>query len=157
MSCAAPVNGSAGGKKDRQKTMRLVRCVMNIDGTVKKETKYIALWTAILSLLLQAVFLVMDAWGIDVLLGNLFGGCIAVLNFFLLGVTVQNAVKKSEEDAKKTMKISHTYRNLLVLAAAVLAIVLPCFHTWAAIIPLLFPRIAIALRPLMDRAKKETE
>ena len=126
---------------------------MNIDGTVKKETKYIALWTAILSLLLQAVFLVMDAWGIDVLLGNLFGGCIAVLNFFLLGLTVQNAVKKSEEDAK----ISHTYRNLLVLAAAVLAIVLPCFHTWAAIIPLLFPRIAIALRPLMDRAKKETE
>jgi hypothetical protein len=157
MFCAAPVNGSAGGKKDRQKTMRLVRCVMKIDGTVKKETKYIALWTAILSLLLQAVFLVMDAWGIDVLLGNLFGGCIAVLNFFLLGLTVQNAVKKSEEDAKKTMKISHTYRNLLVLAAAALAIVLPCFHTWAAIIPMFFPRIAIALRPLMDRAKKETE
>ena len=39
----------------------------------------------------------------------------------------------------------------IFLIVAVLGAVLPCFHLWASLIPLLFPRIAIALRPLFDK------
>ena len=46
----------------------------NLDPTVKKETKYIALWVIIFSMILQAIFLVIGKWNYTVLLGNLLSG-----------------------------------------------------------------------------------
>ena len=46
------------------------------------------------------------------------------------------------------MKLSQSGRMLLLFAAAAVGVLLPCFNTWTSIIPLFFPRIAIALRPL---------
>lgn len=127
---------------------------MQVGSVVKNETKYIAAITAILTVLMQAVFLVLKVWDWTVLVGGIFGAFFAVLNFFLLGLTVQKAVKKSEDDARKTMKASQTYRNLMILVVALLGIYLPCFNMWSVIVPLLFPRIAIALRPAFDKKQK---
>ena len=119
---------------------------MKIDNTVKKETLYIACFSAILSMLMQAVFLIIGQWNYSVLLGNLWGYAAAVSNFLLLGLTVQKAVTKEPEEAKKLIKISHTLRNMLILIVAVIGIVVPFFNSWASIIPLLFPRISILFR-----------
>ena len=119
---------------------------MKVDATVKKETIYIASWCAVLSLLMQAVFLILKYWDYTVLLGNLWGYIGAVANFFLMGLTVQKAVTKSEEEARKTIKLSHTLRSMFILIVAVIGISVPVFNMWAAIIPLLFPRIAIMFR-----------
>lgn len=119
---------------------------MKIDNTVKKETLYIACFGAILSMLMQAVFLIIGQWHYSVLLGNLWGYAAAVSNFLLLGLTVQKAVTKEPEEAKKLIKISHTLRNMLILIVAVIGIVVPFFNSWASIIPLLFPRISILFR-----------
>ena len=70
-----------------------------------------------------------------------------------MGITVQKAVQKDEKDAATLMKLSQTLRNMMLLIAAVLAIVLPFINPVAAIIPLFFPRIAITLIPLRDRNK----
>ena len=75
---------------------------MKVDKTVKKETLYIAALSGVLSLLMQAVFLVIGQWHFSVFLGNLWGYAAAVGNFFLMGLTVQKAVLKDEEEAKKT-------------------------------------------------------
>lgn len=115
-----------------------------IDETVLKETKFIAVWVLILSVLMQAVFLIAGDWDLSVLFGNLLGGGFAVLNFFLMGLTVQKAVTLDEKEAKNSVKISQTYRTLMLFVVAVLGITLSCFNDWAAIIPLFFPRIAIA-------------
>lgn len=119
---------------------------MKVDATVKKETIYIASWCAVLSLLMQAVFLILKYWDYTVLLGNLWGYIGAVANFFLMGLTVQKAVTKTEEEARKTIKLSHTLRSMFILIVAVIGISVPVFNMWAAIIPLLFPRIAILFR-----------
>ena len=119
---------------------------MKIDNTVQKETLYIACFGAILSMLMQAVFLIIGQWHYSVLLGNLWGYTAAVSNFLLLGLTVQKAVTKEPEEAKKLIKISHTLRNMLILIVAVIGIVVPFFNTWASIIPLFFPRISILFR-----------
>jgi len=116
-----------------------------IDETVLKETKFIAFSTLILSALMQAVFLIIGKWDITVLFGNLLGGGLAVLNFFLMGLTVQKAVMLDEKEAKNSIKISQTYRTLLMIVVAALGVALSCFNTWAVIIPLFFPRIAIAV------------
>lgn len=127
------------------------------DRTVLKETKYIAAWVIILSVVMEAVFLIIGIWDYKVLLGNIFGGAVAVLNFLLMGMTVQKAVMTNEKDASASMKLSQALRNLMLLIAAVLAITLPIFNGAAAIIPLFFPRIAIAFVPFRDRKANNEE
>lgn len=124
-----------------------------IDSTVRSETGYIAFWVIVLSAVMQAVFLIIGRWDYTVLLGNLLGGCLGILNFFLMGITVQNAILKDEKDAKLTMKLSQGLRSLLILIITAAGVVLPYFNNWTAIIPLFFPRIAIMVRPLLDKRK----
>ena len=119
---------------------------MKVDKTVKKETLYIACFGAVLSMLMQSVFLIIGQWHYSVLLGNLWGYAAGTSNFLLLGLTVQKAVTKDEEEARKLIKLSHTLRNMLILVVAVVGIVVPFFNTWASIIPLFFPRISILFR-----------
>lgn len=122
-----------------------------IDSVVIKETAYIGVWALILSAAMQAVFLLLGKWEYTVLLGNILGAGAAVLNFFLMGITVQIAVVKEEKEARQTVKTSQSLRMLLLMLILVLALVFPCFNPIAAVIPLLFPRIAIIFRQLFDK------
>ncbi|MBR3791986.1 MAG: ATP synthase subunit I [Clostridia bacterium] len=132
----------------------MVNNKMKIDNVVKKETKYIIIWVGLLSLLMQSVFLVTGFWDISVLLGNILGAFVAVLNFFLMGLAIQRAVQKSEDDAKKSMNVSSLYRKLMIFVIVIIGIVVPYFNNWTVIIPLFFPRVAIAFRPLVDKGNK---
>lgn len=125
-----------------------------VDKTVLKETKYIAAFVLIFSALTQAVFLIIGKWDYTVLLGNLLSGIAAILNFFLMGITVQAAVGKEDKQARNTMKMSQSLRTLMLFAAAALGVLLPCFNTVTSLIPLFFPRIAIAFKPLFLNRKK---
>ncbi|MBE6718794.1 MAG: hypothetical protein E7574_06035 [Ruminococcaceae bacterium] len=122
-----------------------------VDPVVVKETKYILSWVLILSALLQSIFLIIGEWDYTVLLGNLLSGVVAVLNFLLMGITIQNAVVKDESDAKNTIKASNLYRNMLLLIVMIIGVMLPYFNTWTVIIPLFFTRFAIIFRPLFDK------
>ncbi len=124
-----------------------------IDVVIWKESGYVLLWVLILSVLMQAVFLVLGAWDYTVLLGNLLCGFVAVLNFFLMGLGVQANLGKEAQDAKLGMRVSMTYRYLLMAVAIALGVLLPCFHTVAAIVPVFFPRVAVLFRPLLDKKR----
>ena len=126
-----------------------------LDPTVKKETLYILSCSLIFSALMQSVFLVCGFLSLKVLFGNLLGVATAVLNFFLLGLTVQSAIELEEKEIKSRMKASQSLRNLMVFAVALIAYLLSdVFHLLAVVIPLFFPRLAIAIRPLVDRNRK---
>ena len=118
-----------------------------IDPTVVKETAYITVFTIIFSMLMQAVFLIVQKWDYTVLLGNILGIVAVVLNFLLMGITVQNAVLKEEKDAKNLMKLSQTGRLFMMFVFALVGYLVPVFNAIAVVIPFLFPRIAIMLRP----------
>ncbi len=122
-----------------------------LDQTVKRETLYIAAWTLVLSALMESVFLVIGLWKPSVLFGNLISGFCAVLNFLLMGITVQNAVEKDEKDAASLMRFSQSMRMLLQLAAGAVGVML--FDPVAAIVPLFFPRIAVTFRPMFAMDK----
>lgn len=122
-----------------------------VDPTVKRETCYIAGFVLALSAVMELVFALLGAWNITVLLGNLLGGFAAVLNFFLMGLTIQSALGMEEKDAKNRMKASQSMRMLMLLGFCVIGGVAPCFNLYAALIPLVFPRIAVGLRPMFDK------
>ena len=122
-----------------------------IDPTVLRETSYIAAVCAVLSLLMQSVFLIIGKWDYTVLLGNLLGLLAAVGNFFLMGLTVQSALGKEEKEARRTVKMSQSLRLLMMFVVAIVGYLLSVFNTIAMIIPFLFPRIAVALRPAIKK------
>ena len=120
-----------------------------IDKVVLRETLYIAVWTFIFSLLMQAVFLIIGKYDINVLFGNLLGALVAILNFFIMGVSLTRALEKDEKEAKQTMKTSSVLRNFFMFVFLVIGILF--FNIVAVILPIFFPRIAIALRPIFDK------
>lgn len=117
-----------------------------LDATVKKETLFISAITFILCILMQSVFLISGAWDLKVLYGTLLGFAASVLNFLLMGYTVQTAVLKEEKDAKSLMKLSQTLRFIMLIVIVSLAYLIPIFNIIAVAVPLLFPRIAIIIR-----------
>ncbi len=120
---------------------------------VLKETGYIACFVAILSVIMQAIFAFCGYWNYTVLLGNILSAVFAVANFLLMGMSVEKAVEKDSDEAKKIVKTSQSLRQLMLLAVAAMGAILPWFDIWATVIPLVFPRIAIALRPLFGKDK----
>ena len=92
---------------------------MKANETVKKECIYIAYCCTILSVLMQAVFVVCKRWEYTVLLGNLLSLVASVLNFYFMGLTVQKAVEKDESDAKKLMKSSSSVRTAVLFVIIV--------------------------------------
>ena len=151
---------------------------MTVQPAVKAETKKMALGVGVLSLLMIAVFLVLGKFDYTVLLGAILGCGAAIGNFFLMALTVQKvtdgmpALPKQEEEpeeeeneaqpiseeaarAGKKMQLSFLLRLLMMGAVAVLAVKSPLFHPWAALLPMLFPRIVIALRGFFENRQKE--
>ncbi len=123
----------------------------NIDKTVIKETKYITVFVIILSLIMQSVFLILRKWDYTVLLGNILMGFFAVLNFFIMGLCVSKAVVKEEKEAKSIMKLSQTYRMLLMAIILIIGLTVPVFNKLTVIITVFFPRIAVFFRGFLKQ------
>lgn len=122
---------------------------MKINSTVLNETKYIAVFSFILSLIMQAVFLiVLRRFDYTAVLGNILGLIIGVGNFFFMGIGIQNAVEKDEKGAKNVLRISQTLRFFGIFVFAMLGILLDCFNSISVLVPIFFPRIAIAAKQI---------
>lgn len=127
--------------------------MQKIDGIVLKETRYIAVFVLVLSLVMQAVFAVLGEWNVTVLLGNILSSAAAIFNFLCMGITIQNAMNKEEKDAKTLMRLSQALRTLCLFVVLAFGIALSCFNTIAVIVPLFFPRVAVATRQVTDKTK----
>ena len=125
----------------------------DVQPAVRKETKKVAIGTFVCVVLMWAVFGIghlavpeQIPFDYTVLLAGFIGGMVAVLNFFLMGLTVQKIVSGGSEDqAMKHMKASYRFRTLTQLLWVVLAVALPFLNGAAGIIPLFFPSFGIKL------------
>ena len=125
----------------------------NVQPAVKKETKRIIKITIVGLILMWILFAVLhfampDKVPLDytVFLGGIGGGAVAVLNFILMGLSVQKAASASDEGtARMKLKASYSQRFLMQILWVILAIVAPCFHFVAGIAPLLFPGTGIKI------------
>ena len=132
--------------------------MIKADSTVIKETKYIAYFSLILSVLMQAVFLILNKWDYTVLLGNILSTALMISNFYFMGLAVQKAVSSGgEKEAKRIMKNSQSLRMFVMFIVVLAGAALPAFSTISIIIPLFFTRIAIAFRPLWKAEESAKE
>ena len=125
-----------------------------MDPAVKKETGYIAVWVVLLSLIMEAVFLIIRRWDLPVLFGNLGSAAIVIANFFILALVVSKAVAQGQPD-KAAMRVKASAGMRLIGMGALCAVLIGVFHTnvWATLIPLLFPRVGLLFRPMIDRKR----
>ena len=129
-----------------------------IDKTVLNETIFIACGTLLLSVLMNAVFLVIGKWDVAVLFGNLLGGISAIINFLLMGLTIQSSIGKEEKTVKRKVRLSMILRELMLLGVAAIGALIPsAFNIISLLISLFFPRILIIARPYIKfRWDKDT-
>lgn len=135
----------------------------NIQPAVKKETKNVAVGTGVCVILMWIVFAILHAFMPDkipfdytVILGGLGGGIIAVLNFFLMGLTVQKVVSIEDEGkAKNKMAASYSQRMLMQVLWAIASIAAPCFQFVAGLLPLLFPNLVIKAMGIFGKKEKK--
>ncbi len=118
-----------------------------IDSTVLKETIYVSVVSLILSLIMQVAFLISGIWNHTFIWGNILGLFASVGNFLLLGLTVQKALGKDEKEVKKLVQVSQSGRLFLLLIIALIANFVSVFSLIATVIPYIFPRIAVTIRP----------
>ncbi len=127
-----------------------------IDKTIIRETLIIAAGSAVLSAVMNAVFLIIGKWDITVLLGTLLGLIVSVGNFFLMGLTIQSSIGKDEKAIKTRVQFSLIFRLMLMFAVAVGAYFLPkVFNIIPLLISFFFPRIVILFRGFI-KTKEET-
>ena len=133
----------------------------SVSPAVKQETMRIASGTAIGVVLMWVVFFFLHQvnpekipFDYTVFLGGAVGGCVAVLNFFFMGLAVQKAAAATDEDtARMRIKASYSQRMLIQMLWVILAIVAPCFHFVAGIVPLLFPGTGIKIAGIFHTNK----
>jgi hypothetical protein len=123
-----------------------------MDPAVKKETGYIAVWVVLLSLVMEAVFLLIGKWNISVLFGNIGGAAVAIGNFFLMALIATRVMNRAVEHGKpeeSVTKVKATAMTRLLGCALLLALLIKVFNTniYATLIPMLFPRIGILFWP----------
>ena len=115
---------------------------MKIQEATKRETLHIAAGTLAFSAVMNGVFALLGRWDLT------------VLNFFLLGLTVQKmAGDPNEKKGKLVLQLSYSLRMLATLAVVVLGVKLACFSWVATVIPLLFPRLTILAMQILGMYK----
>lgn len=131
----------------------------NIQPAVKKETAKVAIYTVTGLILMWLLFLGFHfgfpqkvPLDYTVILGGLGGGIVAVLNFFLMGLTVQKVAASTDDAAARMqMKASYSRRMLLQMVWVIITIAAPCFHFVAGIVPLLFPSMGIKIMGVINK------
>ena len=119
---------------------------MKLQAASKKEISRIAVGTLVCDVIMIAGLFLLSQFGIGkfdilrILLGAACGSVVAILNFTILCLTVQNAV---EIDSKKKMRqkfqMSYNVRLLLQAVWVVAAYLIPQVHFVAGALPVLFP------------------
>lgn len=125
---------------------------MKLQNSSRKEIKRIALGTLVLDVVMILGFYVLALFGIgtfdllSILLAALGGSVIAVLNFTILCITIQQAVEI--EDRKKMQarfQLSYNIRMIVQAGWVVICFFVPALHIFAGALPLLFPKLTIIL------------
>lgn len=123
---------------------------MKLQPASRKELKRIAIGIGICDVIMIAALFLLSQFGIGtfdlsrILLGAAGGSVVAIVNFAVMCVTVQNAVDiEDQKKMKAVFQASYNGRLLLQAAWVVAALLIPQIHVLAGAAPLLFPTAVI--------------
>lgn len=123
---------------------------MKLQAASRKEIARITVGVLVCDILMIAVLFLFSQFGIGsfalsrILLGALCGSIVAVLNFTILCLTVQNAVEiENKRKMKQRFQFSYNIRLILQAVWVVACFLIPQIHFAAGAAPILFPNVVI--------------
>ena len=136
---------------------------MKPDSAVRRETARVATGVFALVAVMLAVYAVIGKFSVPALLGGVYTGLLTVVNFFIMGMTVQGITNRAAEKArteqeiveltlemKNRMKLSYNLRMIALFALMVAGIAVFKFDPIATILPILFPSLVIRVLQIME-------
>ncbi len=136
---------------------------MKPDFAVRHETARVAAGVFLLVAVMLAVYALIGRFSLPVLFGGLYTGCLTVLNFFAMGLTVQGVTERAAEkerteqeladltiEMKNRMKVSYNLRMIALFALLVLGIAVFKFDPLSTILPIVFPTVVIRVLQIME-------
>ena len=136
---------------------------MKPDYAVRRETARVAAGVFALVAVMLAVYAVIGKFSVPALLGGVYTGLLTVVNFFIMGMTVQGITDRAAEKArteqeiaeltlemKNRMKLSYNLRMIALFALMVVGISVFKFDPIATILPILFPTLVIRVLQIME-------
>ena len=136
---------------------------MKPDSAVRRETARVAAGVFALVAAMLVVYAIIGKFSVSALLGGVYTGLLTVVNFFVMGMTVQGITNRAAEKArteqeiaeltlemKNRMKLSYNLRMIALFALMVVGISVFKFDPIATILPILFPTIVIRVLQIME-------
>lgn len=127
--------------------------MMRPQKAVLRETKHIAIGTVSMTAAMLAIYALLGKWNLTVLWGALAGMVFAIGNFFALGMAVQKAAGATPERGKGIIRASYSMRMLVMVVFLLIGVKLSFINVLAMAIPLVFPRLTIAIMQLTGMYK----
>lgn len=121
--------------------------------SVYKDALRVTYIVFLLGLIEFILFTVFMNFRIDILIGVLYGCTFASANFFYLAFCVKKSVTKDENAAKAYMSATYSSRMLATAVMIIVAAKVKCIYIWAAVIPLVFTRIAASIVPFLKKRR----
>ena len=122
--------------------------------SVYKDALKVSAIIFILGIIEFVLFAVFMGFRLDILIGVLYGCAFTSLNFFYLAYCVKKAVEKEEKAAKAYMSSTYTARILLLGVMLFVAAKVEGIYFWAAVIPIVFQRIAATIVPIINKRRE---
>ena len=123
---------------------------MKLQSASRKEIKRITLGTLVCDGIMIAGLFLLSQFGIGtfdlprILLGAACGSVVAVVNFTILCITIQNAVEmENKRKMKAKFQLSYNIRMVLQALWVVAAFLIPQIHFLAGAAPVLFPNVVL--------------
>lgn len=136
---------------------------MKPDRTVIRQTARVAAGVFALVAVMLAVYAVLGRLNARVALGGIYTGALTVLNFFIMGLTVQGVTNRAAEkerneqeladltiEMKNRMKLSYNVRMIALFALLVVGLSVFRFDPLATILPVVFPTVVIRILQIME-------
>ena len=134
---------------------------MKVQEAVRRETGRVALHVVFMTLvaIFFALHLALPAkvsFSPGTVFSALPGAAVGILNFFLMGLTVQHvAGLEAPKEAKRFMQKSYVNRNTMQIVWMILAVTVPVIHPVAGILPLFFPGFSVRLQGIFPPKEEQ--
>lgn len=147
----------------QQSTEGISEETMKPDNAVRRETARVAVGVLGMVAVMLLVYAIIGKFSAKVALGGIYTGLLTVLNFFVMGLTVQGVTNRAAEkerteqeladlaiEMKNRMKVSYNLRMIALFVLLVLGIAVFKFDPLATILPVIFPTIVIRVLQIME-------
>ncbi len=124
--------------------------------TLLKEIRNIAVITAIFGIIQILITIPAGYFGLPAVLGTLLGYVIALANFTLMGIVLEQSMTR-EKGASGLMGIGYILRLAVIAAVIIWAMKVEYINYVCAVIPLLFPQVAIFIINALRKKEGKTK